>query len=67
MAKRFYVISKKTGIVNAEHDTRLECETYIRNAHYLFGNQPDDYVIAEGAKDRDNILKGLKETAPYRR
>lgn len=60
MAKMFYIIDKKKGYVSAQHETRLLCETHIRNAHALFGNDPNNSVIAEGAKERDKILKTLR-------
>lgn len=62
MAKMFYIISKRKGYVTAQHETRQLCETHIRNAYELFGNDPADSIIAEGSKERDTILKGLRKT-----
>lgn len=61
MAKMFFIISKKKGYVTAQHETRQLCQTHIRNAQIMFGNDPDDSIIAEGAKERDSILKQLKK------
>lgn len=47
-------------MVTAQHETRQLCTTHIRNSTQLFGGDPDNYTIAEGAKERDQVLKSLR-------
>lgn len=57
---RYYVINKKTKTIESERDTDIAARTHIRNACSLFGKNQDDYTVAEGAKERDRIMKELK-------
>ena len=56
-----YIIDKAKGYVTAQHETRELCQRHIDNATSLFGGDPDNLIIAKGAKERDAILRSLKK------
>lgn len=56
----FYIIDKGKKYTTAQHETRLLCNEHLRNTASLFGNDPDESVIVEGAKRRDQVIKQLK-------
>lgn len=60
MAKMHYIIDKAKGYVTAQHETRELCQQHIDNSTSLFGGNPDDLIIAEGAKERDAVLKSIR-------
>jgi len=61
----YYIIDKKRIMVSAQHETEGLCRQHIRNAASLFGNEPSNYFIANGAKERDAKLKELKHDAAH--
>lgn len=57
---KYYVINKVTKTVESERDSHLDARRHIINACDLLGKLREEYAIAEGAKERDAILKDLK-------
>ena len=57
---KYYVIDKLRKLTESERDSRSDAQRHIDNVKAMFGAEPNRYVIAEGAKERDRILKQLK-------
>lgn len=60
MAKTFYVIDKQRQFTTHQGDAN-SCAQYVNNVVDLWGHDPKRYEVAEGAKQRDAMLKAIKE------